>query len=110
MTTRTRPHIEHLQRCGPARVECRWDPDHGALVPPGPAPHPVAASAPSAASERGAGAGLVTDVAARGAYEVAVHSLLCVGYVAGAPRCGDPINLGAGRPLVRGERHGATAC
>ncbi len=32
MSARTRPHIEHLQRRGLARVERRWDPDHGGLI------------------------------------------------------------------------------
>ncbi len=31
MTTRTRPHIEHLQRRSLARVERRWNPDRGDL-------------------------------------------------------------------------------
>ncbi len=101
MTTRTRPHMEHLQRRGLARVERRWDPDHGELAPPGSAPHPVASSAPSATSGRGTGAQPMTRIrpiiprlaaavmrvavmAARGAHEVAVHRPPCVSPVAGA--------------------------
>ncbi len=52
--------------------------------------------------------GLVTDVAALGTDEVAVHSPLCVGHMVGAPRHGASLNPGTGWPPIRGERHGAT--
>jgi hypothetical protein len=52
--------------------------------------------------------GLVTDVAALGTDEVAVHSPLCVGHVVGAPWHGDSLNPGTGWLPIGGERHGTT--
>ncbi len=50
----------------------------------------------------------VAVMAARGTPEVAVHLPSCVSPVAGALQRADPRSLGAGRPPIMRERHGAT--
>ncbi len=50
----------------------------------------------------------VADMAARGTHEGAVYRPPRVSPMAGALQRGDPMSLGAGRPPIMGEHHGAT--